>query len=695
MATVNFFRYRHLFFACYFFLLGIFLPTSSWAKKLPDDLTELSLENLLDIKVSTVSRQKSTLGKSPAAAFVISSEMIRRSGATVIPELFRMVPGMDVARVDNNKWNISVRGFNGDRFQGKLLVQIDGRPLYTPLFSGVYWDMVDYPLEDIDRIEVIRGPGASVWGANAVNGIINIITKAATKTTGGLLSGGGGTVEQGFGTVRYGGKINDRVAYRTYAKGFNRAKQFAPAGDSSDAWWGGNGGVRFDWQPTKKDALIFEGSYLRSNAGRKDVRAQVAAPLSFVNIEDEIGDNGSISANWTREFRKGSNLETQFYLDHFNRFLNNLGSSFCSNTVSLDLQHQISAGERLNFVYGAGYRLVAAYLEDSQIDNGFALNFNHTKRNTHLFSGFLQSQIALVKDRLEITLGSKLERNTFSGFEIQPTGRLLWTPTEQQSAWLAVSRAVRTPNFIENELANMQPGSSPAGVDTFPRIIRNSHFRPEKIVAFEGGYRAQVHEKFSADLALFYNLYSDLKTLVPGAVAVDPTTGVLIQPLQPRNLMKGHTYGAELALNGQPTGWWHLSGAYTFLKMSFDPDSSLPASTQLSLNASEGQSPKHQLHLQSSFKLPHRVELDLIGRFVASLSGFNPNGVLGFSDGIDHYVSLDTRLAWRPPVKNMSLEIVGQNLLANHHAETGASPTVRNPSVEISRSVYGKLTWRF
>lgn len=691
-------------FICHLFVFGLFMgvvhPINSWAKERENKmffaaLTELSLEQLMDIEVATVSRDKSTVGKSAAAIFVITPEMIRRSGATMIPELFRMVPGVNIARLDNNKWNISMRGFNGDRFQGKLLVQMDGRTLYTPISSGVFWDMVDYPLEDIKKIEVIRGSAASAWGSNAVNGIINIITKSASETYGGVFTVGGGTQEQGFGTARYGGKLGNRLDYRVYTKGFNRSEQFSASDDSSDAWWGTNSGVRFDWQPNEKDAVTFEGSYLHSNAGRKDFRAMVDAPFSYANIEDEVGDNGDISAYWTRELRHGSNLKLQFYWDHFNRRSTGLRAAIRLDTVDLDFQHQIFVGERLDFVYGTNYRFVSALLQASQNDNGFGSNFDHDHRNTHLFSGFLQSQTALVKKRLELTLGSKFEHNTFGGFEIQPTGRLLWTPMEWQSAWVAVSRAIRAPNFLENELALTLPEFSPAANMTiFPRIVSNSNFKPENVVEFAGGYRVQVQEKFSADLALFYNVYSDLKAFMPGTVITDTVTGVSILPLQPQNLLKARTYGVELALNGQPTDWWRLLGAYTFLKTNFNPDASLPAASQTSLRAAEGQSPTHQFYLQSSLTLPHRVEFDLIGRFVSSLHGFNPSSTPGFSDTINNYVSLDAILGWKP-VKNLELEVVGQNLLANHHAETGANPTVRNPAVEILRSVYGKVTWNF
>ncbi|MDQ3815691.1 MAG: TonB-dependent receptor plug domain-containing protein, partial [Armatimonadota bacterium] len=603
-------------------------------KKASDAPEELSLEELLNTKVTTVSRQASTVGQSPAAIFVITPEMIRRSGATTIPELLRMVPGMDVARVDNNKWNISVRGFNGDRFQGKLLVQIDGRTLYNPIFSGVYWDTVDYPLEDIERIEVIRGPGASVWGANAVNGIINIITKSAKDTQGALLVAGAGNEERGFGTLRYGGKSSNEsgdktsggMHYRVYAKGFNRDEQFTAANDSHDQWRGGNAGLRADWQTGKRDAITLDAGYLRSDAGRHDFRPMTAAPFTFDNLEDETTDAEHFLARWSRTLSKDANWTLQAYWDRVHRRSSNNLLNLQWDTFDVDFQHQFAGGANQTIVYGLGYRLVDASLGGSSRDNGFILSYFQPNRQLHTLSAFVQDQIALRKNNLALTLGSKFEHNSFTGFEVQPTGRLLWTPSSRRSAWAAVSRAVRTPNLLEDFTRFTQAPTFPAelgGAPRFPRLTGNPDFESEELLAYELGYRTQATANISLDAALFYNDYSSLKVLVPGAPTIDLATGANILPLPAQNRMSGKVYGVEVGTTWQPRKSWRLQGAYSFLNMNLRPDPSLPAGTIAGARAEEGKSPRHQVYMRSSWDLPRHLEFDLIGRGVSSVKGFN------------------------------------------------------------------------
>ena len=661
----------------------------------PSEIKKLSLEQLMDIEVTTVSRTDSTVGQSPAAIFVITQEMIRRSGVTTIPELFRMVPGMDVARIDGNKWAIGSRGFN-QRFQDKLLVLVDGRTVYNPVFSGVYWDTVDYPLEDIERIEVIRGPGASVWGANAVNGIINIITKPAKDTQGGLASGGGGTEERGFGTFRYGGKISSNLFYRVYGKGFNRAEQFSATGDPHDGWWAASGGARLDWQAGERDAVMFEGGFFHDVAGRRDLRptTNAASVVSqsgilftniFLNIENELTDGGHVLGRWSHTVDQDSSWTLQAYWDRVSRHLDNLDFVLDWDTYDVDFQHQFPLGDRQKIVYGAGYRLVDSFTSDSRRDNGFVVTWDPNRRLTQTFSLFAQDQIAIVPDKFSVTLGTKVEHNDFTGFEVQPTGRLLWTPTKRQTVWAAVSRAVRTPNLLDQFLLLTVP---PVAISppTFPRISGSRDLDSEAVVAYELGYRAQATDNVSVDAALFYNVYDHLIGARPGAPVPQPD-GTVIVPLNRENTLHGETYGVELAANWRVNDWWRLYAAYTWLEIQLHRASGLSPAAE----AAEGQSPQQQVYLQSSWDLPGHVELDLIGRFVDELSGFNPGGAPGVPNSIGGYISLDARLAWRPR-KNLELAIVGQNLLDNHHPEFGTSPQVRSPVVELQRGVYAKVT---
>lgn len=656
-------------------------------KKSPRNITKLSLEELMNIEVTTVTRTKSTVGQSPAAVFVITSKMIRRSGATAIPELFRMVPGMSVARVDNNKWAVTARGFN-NRFVRKLLVQIDGRVVYNPMFSGVYWDNIDYPMEDIERIEVVRGPGASVWGANAVDGIINIITKPAKKTQGGLFSVGSGTEERGFGTARYGGQIGQNLAYRVYGKGFHRDEQFSSGADPHDGWWGTDGGMRFDWQAGERDAVTFDGGYFRSVAGRNVTVPTATAPFSLLNLEDEISNGGHILTHWNHVLNPGSSVTLQTYWDHVDRSGSNGYQNLRWDTFDVDFQHEFPLGPRQELIYGAGYRYIDALLGKSSADNGFMLSSPSDSRHSNLITAFVQDRITLVRDKLHLTVGSKFERNDFTGFEFQPTGRLLWTPAPWQSVWAAVSRAVRTPNFGNDGLSFTLPPSSTAPA-VFTSVRGNTGLDSEDVLAFELGYRAQPVESFSGNLALFYNKYDNLSTVGLGTVEVD-SNGLIFVPVIFGNSMHGRSYGAELDARWEMFEWWRLNGTYTFTKINLHPD----AGAFIADAASENSSPQHQMHLQSSWDLPHEVELDLIGRFVSALKGFNAAGTPGFPDAIDAYFSLDTRVSWSP-IKKLNLSLVGQNLLDSHHPEFGSDIAVRVPLIELQRGVYAKANYQW
>lgn len=669
-----------------------------------DELKSMNLEEFMRVEVTTVSRTESSIGQSPAAVTVISAADIRRSGATTIPELFRRVPGMDVARLDGNKWAVGSRGFNS-RFQDKLLVQVDGRTVYNPLSSGVYWDAVDYPLEDIERIEIIRGPGASVWGANAVNGIINIVSRPAQDTLGGLVSAGGGTEDRGFATFRHGDKIGDTLVYRVHGKGFTRDEQFTQSGNADDGWSGYSGGMRLDWHANERDKVTFDAGYLHSVPSRRDLRptTDTASRVTlgdrtftnaFLNIEDETTDAGHVLARWTRTLDVSSSWTLQAYWDHFERRFENLQFDTRFDTYDVDFQHQVPWGERHKIVYGLGYRLVRTPLRDSALDNGFLLSWLQPHRESQLFSAFVQDQITVVEDRVFFTAGSKFEHNDFTGFEVQPSGRILWAPTQWQSVWGAVSRAVRTPSINEDQLrAALLPAFPAPGVTVFPRLTANRDFDSEDVLAYEVGYRAQATSALSVDLALFYNVYDKLRVLVPQmTTTAELPPGQFFLPLQWQNGMKGETHGVEVGTTWQVTEQWRLYGAYTFLNMQLHRRQGLPSSAE----AAEGQSPAHQVYLQSSWNLPGHLEVDLIGRFVDQLSGFNvsnPNDPSAPNE-IPDYVSLDVQLVWRP-ARGLELSLVGQNLLDSHHSEFGTSAVVRSPLVEIQRGIYGKVTWRF
>ena len=653
--------------------------------QLPPRLAPLGLEKLMDIEVTSVTRRESTVGESAAAVSVISQEDIRRSGATTIAELFRRVPGMDVARIDNNKWAISARGFN-DRFSNKLLVQRDGRTIYDPIFAGVYWNAVDYPLADIERIEVIRGPGASLWGANAVNGIINIITKSANSTKGGLLSAGGGTPEGGFGEMRYGSNIGAHADYRLYAKGFEREKQFSQLGDTHDQWNGASTGMRLDWRQSDLDTLTVQGDYLHSDAARQDPDLQRTPPFISLMADRTVADSGNILGRWTHKTDEQRSWSLQAYWARFDTKQPAAEVSNNNDSYDLDFQHQFPVGDRNKFMYGMGYRFVNQSVGNSLSNNGLSISWLKSHFSLSIYSAFLQDEYEVFPDSLRLLLGIKLEHNDFTGLEVQPTARLLWTPTGRQTFWAAVSRAVGTPSISEEgiQLSALPPTRLPSGTQLFPRVTGNPDLTSVKLIAYELGYRAQITEPFSLDCALFYNRYDGLVASVPQSVQSGFAPGTAILPVLFQNRMEGETYGAELVADWRPAKWWRLYGTYSFLEMDLHPDQSLPAAARSDAQGAEGRSPQHQVYLQSSFDVRRDVELDVMGRFVGRLPGFVQE--------IPSYFSLDARAAWRPR-RDLEISVVGQNLLDDHHPEFGVSSVIAAPVVEIRRNVYAKFTW--
>src|SRR4051812_13006365 len=468
------------------------------------ELATMSLEDLSNLRVSTVSKHAERVTDAPAAVFVLTGEDIRRSGATSIPDALRMAPGVQVARLDSHNWAITSRGFN-DLYADKLLVLMDGRSVYTPLFSGVYWDVQDTFMEDIDRIEVIRGPGAALWGANAVNGVINIITKSAKETQGGLLVGGYGTEEQGFGGVRFGGTIRDDAFYRVYAKYFNRDDSALPSGArNNDDWQNLRGGFRMDWEPSAQNLFTLQGDayYAEEN---QTFLLFTPAPGEEVHPSRTYTHGANILGRWTHNFAADSELKLQSYFDYTSRHLDWFEET--RNTADVELQYRLPVGERQNWEAGIGYR----YSDSRNLKSNFTLSFFPPQRATHIFNTFVQDEISLVKDRLRLTLGSKFEHNDYTSWEIQPSARLLWTPHEKHSFWASVSRAVRTPSQADSDsriTSAVVPGVPP----TVVWLQGNPDFRSEILIAYELGYRVQPHPKVSLDLALFYNDYDRLRS---------------------------------------------------------------------------------------------------------------------------------------------------------------------------------------
>jgi iron complex outermembrane receptor protein len=643
-----------------------------------DDLTSLSLEDLMNVSVTSVSKKPERLLDAASAIYVVTQEDIRRSGATNIPDALRRVPGIQVAQISANTWAITSRGLNS-LFANKLLVLIDGRSVYTPLFSGVFWDVQDTLLEDIDRIEAIRGPGASLWGVNAVNGVINIITKKASDTQGGLLSTGYGNEQQGFGNLRYGSEIGNDAYFRVYSKYFNRDNSELPSGGKAhDRWHVLRGGFRIDWDVNNQDSLTVQGDIYDGTSNTTDTAATFTFPFTKTFNDDSDYDGWNVLSRWKRTFSEFSNIELQLYFDRTQRETAKFRED--RDTFDVDFQHRFKFGKRHDAIWGLGYRL-----NHDNFRNSFSMSLTPDDRYMPLYSGFAQDEITLIEDKLRLTVGSKVSHNKFTGLEIQPNARLLWKPHERHSAWISFSRAVRTPSRAENDVrlnSLVIPGAFPP----FSGLVSqfgNDGLDAEELYAYELGYRFVPSENLSVDLAMYYNNYDKLLTIEPGTPAFEtsPQPPHLLIPFIGENEMDGEIFGLELAVDWRPVDWWHLKASYSYQQIQMHLNKS---SLDIISESAEGTTPHNQFFLRSSFDLPKKLELDLSPRYTDNLSFIK----------IDSYVELDARLAWKP-FKNLEMSLIGQNLLDSHHPEFKQSVLVETGSTEIERSVFAKIEWKF
>lgn len=638
-----------------------------------EPLKELSLEELGQIRVTSVSKKEENLNTAAAAITVLTQEDIRRSGLTSIPELLRLVPGVHVGRIDANKWAIGSRGF-GSQFGNQLLVMVDGRTVYTPLFSGVFWDVQDLMVEDIERIEIIRGPGATVWGANAVNGVINVITKSSKDTQGVLVSGGAGSEKRGFGSLRYGGKLGEDVTYRFYLthREFDDFV-FANGNRAADGWNMTRAGFRTDWTPNESDTLTLQGDLYSGQTGSTASFASLLPPFSTTrNFQTDLS-GGNVLGRWEHRFSDTSRGTLQVYYDHMER--NDPQWDLTLQTFDLELQHQFALGERHDIVWGLGYR---SYWDE--IAGSFSASVTPATENLQWVSGFVQDEITLVEDRLRLTLGSKFEHNEYSGWEIQPSARLAWTPHAKHSVWGAVSRAVRTPSRFDHD-GRLNVAVIP-GAPTVIGLTGSSDLESEEMIAYELGYRVQPTRNLSFDLAAFYNVYDNLIVFEGQPPFFEPMPAPAHMAVLSRagNGMSGETYGMELSSTWQVTDNWRLGAGYSWFHANLDAPRARESAAKV-----ERQSPTHMFNIRSTLELPWDLELDTALYYVDDIVGRE------LGQTIPSYLRLDLRLGWRP-TEDLEFSIIGQNLLEPQHPEFGGTSSLRT---EVERAVYGKATLRF
>jgi iron complex outermembrane recepter protein len=629
---------------------------------------KMSLEELMDQEVTSVSKQPEPYREAPAAIQVVTGDEIRRFGASSIPEALRLADNLDVAQGSSSQWSISARGFNPAGFSDKLLVLMDGRSIYTPLLAGVIWNMQDYLLEDIDRIEVISGPGGTLWGANAVNGVINTTSKSAKDTQGLYVEAGGGTWLQDFTGVRYGGMLASNVYYRVYGKYFNRESEvYADGTSANDSWNRGQGGFRIDADGSPQNQFTLQGDIF---AGNND---SVPAGEGTATANGTSG-GGNVLGRWTHTYGDDSSMSLQLYYDRthlaapfqaFPPFAVPAGTLYDDlDTADLDFQDRFPIGTWNHIVWGLGYRFTHDDVRDAPL-----VAFEPNTLDQNLFNVFAQDEIKL-HENVFFTIGTKLEHNDYTGFEVEPSARIQWNVTDKQMLWGAVSRAVRTPSRFDRDLFEPSPGFG-----TFLGTS-NSMFESETVIAYELGYRAELGKKVSGSLSAFYNDYDHLRSL--------SFTPVTVLPVFHANNLQGDNYGFELSADYQILDWWRLHGGYDLLE-----ETIWIRHGQADVNGglNETADPQQQVFLRSSMDLPWRMEFDAALRWIDTIHNNN-----GSTPGtVPAYAEMDLRIGWHA-TKNVEVSIVGQNLLHDQHAESGfAGPTQE----QIERSVYGKISCRF
>jgi iron complex outermembrane receptor protein len=657
-----------------FVLSSIPAEGSEPAQQPSNPLKELTLEQLGNVEVTTVSKEPEEVWKTAAAVYVITNEDIQRSGATTIPDVLRLAPGVEVAQIDSHSWSVGIRGFGGN-LSRNVLVLIDGRTVYSTLFAGTYWEVQNVVMEDVDRIEVIRGPGGTIWGPNAVNGVINIITKSSRDTHGAMVNAGGGNAEQGFLNARYGGGNSRGLDYRIYELGFDRGPEYHPDGINFDRWRAMQAGFRSDWAKDARDNFTFQGDIYDEGAGTAQTVANYTMPYSQNLYATEPRSGGNILGRWQRVYKEGEDFQLQIFYDRTNRYDPNFTD--LRNTYDIDFLDRFRLPGRQQISWGFGARWSLGY--NSIVVPG--LTFLPEHRTDRLVTAFLQDEIALIDKRLTFTFGTKFLETNFTGWQLQPTARLLWTPTNKQSFWVAFTHAVRTPSDVEENFTELEyTGQTVDGLPLFGRFNPNPNFRSEELNGYEAGYRLLLRKSLYFDIAAFYNHYGDLLSEdITGAPYVQASPGpVIILPAQLGNGLVGTTKGIEFAPEWRPLPFWRLRASYSYLQMDINkPANSPDAETPSTI---VGSSPKHQIAVQSKLDFAKVFSFDLTYRYVDALPALT----------MPSYSTGDARFAWQVR-RQFKLSVVGRNLFQPHHFEDGGVDP--GPNIAIQRSVYGQITW--
>jgi len=622
-------------------------------------LKELTLDELGKLEVTTYQKMPSEIWQTPAAVFVITGEDILRSGATNIADALRLAPGVEVGRISSTTWAVGIRGLENN-FSKSVLVLIDGRNVYTPLFAGVYWDVQDMPLDDIDRIEVIRGPGGTIWGPNAANGVVNIITKKAGETPGVMADALVGTVARTIDDLQVGAAASRQISFRVFGRGLARTHEFHTDGINYDEWHQERGGFRAGFV-SGRDTVFAEADAYRGNTPHL---------VTSTPLDDHVS-GGDVNLRWQRMFSDVSGFYVQAYFERTLR-TNRQSLGETRNTIDIDFIHHFPIGHSQQFTYGGGLRW-SPYRFTSPIPT--VENLIPNQATDHVHTGFAQDEFQL-SPNLSFTVGGKFQHNNRSGFDVQPTLRLRWSPGERQSLWFAVTRAVTTPSDLEENFflqGQIGPG-------TVIQVLGGRHFKSEDLIGYEGGYRVLANKRFFVDLSLFRNQYTNLQSF--SAPQISTTGGITTITIQYENKISGHTSGAELATKTQLATWWHFDANYSFLSPSFravGPTSDISSSG--SVATYEGSAPRHMVGIQSKVDLPAHFQFDQMYRYASALP----------AQEVRAYQTMDLRLA-RAFCRHVLVEAVGQNLFQPRHAEWGTGDPAQ-ANVNIARAAYLRVVF--
>jgi iron complex outermembrane recepter protein len=650
---------------------SVFADTPPVFAAADSDLFELSIEDLGKLRVTSVSKRSEPLRQAPSAIHVITGEEIRRSGLTRLPEILRLAPGVEVARNNAHSWTISIRGFNSD-LSNKLLVLIDGRSVYSPLFAGVFWDAQDTLVQDIERIEVISGPGGTLWGANAVNGVINVITRSARETQGALVEVGAGNEDRALVGLRHGWGIGDDLAARVYLKYSDRDESRLMSGqDGFDGWHSLQAGFRMDWDRSRADRLTLQGDVYDGELSDLLRGEFTLGTLPGPDSPGHIDVGGfNLMARWDRDLDGGGHLQLQSYFDHTSR---DIPGTFDErrDTFDIEFQHDFAAGARQRIIWGAGFRIT-----DDELDNTTFASFIPAERTDETISLFLQDDISLRPDKLILTVGAKVEHNDYTDYELQPNVRLTWLVSERQSAWAAVSRAVRIPARLNTDLVLFAPIPVPGFTEPlYFNAIGSKDFEAEELIATEAGYRLGYGENLSFDLSLFHHDYEKLQTQELGAITpVGNPVEYFLLPATLENGMQGESYGGTLVATWQPLDAWRLQFQYAYLNLKLGLE---PGSTDSGAPAVAGNSPEHQAAVHSFLELPRKFDLFTSVRYVDELPNL----------GVPDRTAVDLSLGWRP-LENLRTSLTVRNLNDDEHLEFGGGNL-------IERSGWLRVVWTF